>query len=88
MFTLGTPIGMALAVNKIWRIWKYALGSFSDEKTKQYDNYIVLVRTIILLTYFTTNIFIVAGVVRHWNPNYETQRLSLQHQPVQEGHLG
>tara|TARA_B100000287_G_scaffold2092_1_gene2127 strand:+ start:204 stop:443 length:240 start_codon:yes stop_codon:yes gene_type:complete len=52
---------------RLIKIWKYALGSFSDEKTEQYDNYIVLVRTIILLTYFTTNIFIVAGVIRHWD---------------------
>tara|TARA_B100000287_G_scaffold103431_1_gene95644 strand:- start:12078 stop:12245 length:168 start_codon:yes stop_codon:yes gene_type:complete len=52
---------------KLWRIWKYALGSFADEKTKRYDNHIVLVRSIIFITYFTTNCFIVAGVLRHWN---------------------
>ena len=49
------------------RIWKYALGSFSDEKTKRYDNFIVLVRSFIFFTYLLTNCFIVAGVIRHWN---------------------
>ena len=23
----------------IWKVWKYALGSFQDETTKKYDNY-------------------------------------------------
>ena len=22
----------------IWKIWKYALGSFADDKTRDYDN--------------------------------------------------
>ena len=52
---------------RLWRVWKYALGSFSDEKTKRYDNSIVLVRSFIFFTYFLTNCFIVAGGIRHWN---------------------
>lgn len=52
---------------RLWRIWKYALGSFADEKTKRYDNSILLVRSLIFLTYLVTNCFIVAGVIRHWN---------------------
>ena len=54
-------------MRRVWRTWKYALGSFSDEKTKRYDNYIVIVRSFVLLTYLITNCFIVAGVIRHWN---------------------
>ena len=54
-------------MTKLWRIWKYALGSFSDEKTKRYDNSVVLVRSFIFLTYFITNLFIISGVIRHWN---------------------
>ena len=54
-------------MNKLWRIWKYALGSFSDEKTRRYDNYIVLVRTFIFVSYLVTNCFIISGVIRHWN---------------------
>ena len=51
----------------IWKIWKYALGSFADDKTRDYDNVVAIVRTVILFTYFTTNIFIISGVIRHWN---------------------
>ena len=67
----------------MWRIWKYALGSFSDEKTEPYDNYIVLVRSIIFVSYLVTNCFIISGVIRHWN-NVPTERLSLFNQPIQE----
>ena len=52
---------------KLWRIWKYALGSFSDARTKRYDNYVVLVRSIIFFSYLITNCAIVAGVIRHWD---------------------
>ena len=52
---------------RLWRIWKYALGSFSDAKTKRYDNYIVLVRSVIFISYLITNCFIISGVIHHWN---------------------
>ena len=29
---------------KIWEIWKYALGSFSDDKTAPYDDFITIVQ--------------------------------------------
>jgi len=61
---------------KVWRIWKYALGSFSDEKTEPYDNYVVLVRSIIFVSYLVTNCFITAGVIRHWGDSQETVTLS------------
>ena len=54
-------------MTKLLRTWKYALGSFSDEKTKRYDNHIVLVRTFIFISYLLTNCFIIGGVIRHWN---------------------
>jgi hypothetical protein len=52
---------------KIWQIWKYSLGSFSDDKTKPYDNYVAIIRSIIFVSLLTTNFFIVSGVIRHWN---------------------
>ena len=63
-------------MKKLWRIWKYALGSFSDEKTRRYDNYIVLVRSIIFVSYLVTNCFITAGVIRHWGDSQKTVTLS------------
>ena len=70
-------------MKRVWRIWKYALGSFSDEKTRRYDNYVVLVRTFIFFSYLVTNCFIISGVIRHWN-NVPTERLSLFNKPIQE----
>jgi hypothetical protein len=54
-------------VKKIWEIWKYSLGSFSDDKTAPYDNYVASIRTIIFVSYMVTNIAIVANAVRHWD---------------------
>ena len=51
----------------IFKIWKYALGSYSDDKTEPYDNYITAVRSIIFVSYLVTNCFIISGVIRHWN---------------------
>ena len=76
-----------LLLNKAWNIWKYALGSFSDEKTKEYDNYVVIVRSIIFVSYLVTNCFIISGVIRHWN-NVPTERLPIQHQSIQEEYIG
>ena len=73
-------------MTKFWKIWKYALGSFSDDKTKEYDNHVVVVRSIIFVSYLVTNCFIISGVIRHWN-NVPTERLPIQHQPIQEEYL-
>ena len=74
-------------LNKALTIWKYALGSFSDDRTKEYDNYVVVVRTVIFISYLITNCFIISGVIRHWN-NVPTERLPIQHQSIQEEYIG
>ncbi|MCK9445619.1 hypothetical protein M0Q50_01860 [bacterium] len=51
---------------KYWRIWAKSLGEKSGSTDKESDK-IAIVRTIILLIYLITNIFIVAGIIRHWN---------------------
>ncbi len=68
-------------MNEIWKIWKYSLGSFSDAKTKKYDDIVLVVRSIIFLTYLTTNCFIVAGVIRHWGDSSKTVPISMHHNP-------
>ena len=61
-------------LREMWRIWKYSLGAFSDEKTKEYDNMVCVVRTCIFVSILSTNMMIVAGNVRHWNDvDYTTQ---------------
>ena len=62
-------------MTKLWEIWKYALGSFSDAKTKKYDDIIVIIRSTIFLSYLVTNCFIVSGVIRHWNPPDHVQSM-------------
>ena len=61
---------------KVLRVWKYALGSFHDDKTQKYDNWVCFIRTVIMLQLVVTNSFIVAGNIRHWDdhhtpPHYE-----------------
>ena len=58
---------------KVWRVWKYALGSFEDTKTAKYDNAVCLIRSFIFISYLITNFFIIAGVIRHWNPPNKIQ---------------
>ena len=67
----------------IWKIWKYALGSFADDKTRDYDNVVAIVRTIILFTYLITNVFIISGVIRHWNYDNNTELAAPQPQVTQ-----
>ena len=68
-------------MRQIWTTWKYTLGSFSDTRTKNYDDWVALIRTCIFVSYMVTNFFIVSGVVRHWNdvPSelHETQEKGL-----------
>ena len=52
-------------MKKLWRIWAKALGEKSGDTDQESDR-IALIRTIIVLTYIITNLFIVAGVIRHW----------------------
>lgn len=67
----------------MWRLWAKALGQKEGRDEREAD-YIAIIRTIILLTYFITNLFIISGVIRHWNDG--TQRLPVQHQPIKEEH--
>jgi len=49
----------------VWRIWAKALGEKAGASDAESDR-IALVRTAIVLCYIITNLFIVAGVIRHW----------------------
>ena len=67
-------------MKKLWDVWKYSIGSFSDNKTAPYDNYVAVIRTIIFVSYMVTNIFIVSGVIRHWDS------INSGESPVGRGH--
>ena len=50
----------------MWRIIAKALGEKSGSNDKEAD-LVACVRLFIVLTYLITNMFIVAGVIRHWS---------------------
>ena len=52
-------------LSRIWRIWAKALGEKSG-KTDQESDLIAVIRSVIIVTYIVTNMFIIAGVIRHW----------------------
>ena len=49
----------------MWRIWAKALGEKAGKSDNEADR-VALIRTIIILFYIITNLFIIAGVIRHW----------------------
>jgi hypothetical protein len=50
----------------MWRLWAKALGEKTGTDDREADT-VAIIRTFILVTSVLTNIFIVAGVIRHWN---------------------
>lgn len=50
----------------MWRLWCKALGEKASNENHEADK-VSIIRTIIFITYLITNIFIISGVVRHWN---------------------
>ena len=63
-----------------WRVWVKALGEKASESDSESDR-VALIRTLIFTTYLTTNLFIVAGVVRHWDDGRQSRPTG---QPVKE----
>lgn len=57
-------------MNKMWRLWAKALGEKASKHDTEADN-IARIRTVIFFTYLITNLFIVAGVIRHWNDSQD-----------------
>jgi hypothetical protein len=49
----------------MWRLWAKALGEKAGKDNEEADT-VAIIRTVIVACYIITNIFIVAGVIRHW----------------------
>jgi hypothetical protein len=49
----------------MWRLWAKALGEKASEDDYEADK-VAVIRSLIVLCYIITNVFIVAGVIRHW----------------------
>ncbi len=54
----------------MWKTWARALGEKASKHKHEADA-VAVIRTLIFLTYLTTNAFIIAGVIRHWNDGRE-----------------
>jgi hypothetical protein len=52
---------------KLWTIWKYTIGSFSDDKTEDYDDIVAILRTGIVLINVLCACMIMANIVRNWS---------------------
>jgi hypothetical protein len=50
----------------MWRLWAKALGQ-KEGVTDQEADVIAAIRTAIVALYIVTNLFIIAGIMRHWN---------------------
>lgn len=49
----------------MWRLWAKALGEKNGKSDGEADK-VAIIRTIIIISYILTNMFIIAGVIRHW----------------------
>ena len=56
---------LSTKAKQLWRLWAKALGEKTGATDQEADS-VALVRTVIILTYIITNLFIIAGVIRHW----------------------
>lgn len=50
----------------MWRLWAKALGEKASDDDNEADR-VAIIRSLIVASYFITNMFIIAGVIRHWN---------------------
>ena len=64
----------------MWRIWAKALGEKYGRTDREAD-IIAGIRTLIFISYLATNLFIISGVIRHWN-DVPTKRLPVLDQPI------
>ena len=67
---------------RLWRLWCKALGEKYGRNDREADT-IAGIRTLIFISYLVTNLFIISGVIRHWN-DVPTQRLPIQHQSIEK----
>ena len=57
-----------MSMKQIWTIWKHALGSFDEEDgySVENENYVALIRTILVLSNLLCAYVIIWNIVRTW----------------------
>lgn len=68
----------------IWRVWAKALGGKEGKCDKEADK-VAIARTIIFASYLITNLFIIAGVIRHWEKEKPAEAGCIAHAPLMYG---
>ena len=48
-----------------WHYWVKALGEKAHSDDSEADK-VAIIRTVIVVLYLITNMFIIAGIIRHW----------------------
>lgn len=71
-------VGKARKRVRWWSLWAKALGEKASHRKGDADA-VALIRTLILLSYLTTNAFIIAGVARHWDDGPSSQKFAELH---------
>ena len=77
----GVPpeeVGKARKRVRWWSLWAKALGEKASHRKRDADS-VALLRTMLFLSYLTTNAFIIAGVVRHWDDGASSQKFAKSH---------
>ena len=64
-YRFESDCGYHFMLKSFWRIWAKSLGEKASEDNCEADK-VALIRTIIVLIYIITNMFIIAGVIRRW----------------------
>lgn len=54
-----------IRLKKLWRIWSKALGEKAGSTDNEADK-VAIVRSLIVVWYLITNLFIILNVLRHW----------------------
>lgn len=66
LFRSETKKNMEKSMKKFWTVWKYAIGSFSDEQTEEYDNAVAVARSFIVGLNVVCAFFIIANIIKGW----------------------
>jgi hypothetical protein len=64
-----------MRIKNLWRLWAKALGEKASKNNQESDT-IAIIRTLIFISYLITNVFIISGVIQHWNDNNNDDEVS------------
>lgn len=53
-------------IKNVWKIWADTLGVKADINDDKHSDKVAIIRTLILLVYLITNIFIIINIIKHW----------------------